>query len=188
MSVRLRLCVQLRVLDSTPERHAPSFHSGIGRAERETWGQADTDDADGERLTRTANGTTTVYIGGLYAEDLQTGITRTLYPFNGQVIAQRSTDSSGLISLHGDHRSRVSLATSASGAVVRRQAFDPWGAIRSGGIPQTALNDTGQRRDGTGLLYYHARSYDPVLARFVSADSVVPRRRTAPWTAWCSNR
>jgi len=28
--------------------------------------------------------------------------------------------------------------------------------------------------DGTGLLYYHARYYDPVLARFVSADSVVP--------------
>jgi len=26
----------------------------------------------------------------------------------------------------------------------------------------------------TGLLYYHARYYNPVLARFISADSVVP--------------
>ncbi len=57
---------------------------------------------------------------------------------------------------------------------MRRQDFDPWGAVRSGGIPQTTLNYTGQRKDGTGLLYYHARYYDPVLARFISADAVVP--------------
>ncbi len=93
-----------------------------------------------------------MYVAGLYAEDLQTGVTRMLYLFNGQVIAQRSSDASGLISLHADHLGRVSLATSSSGAVVRRQDFDPWGVVRSGGIGQTALNDTGQRRDGTGLL------------------------------------
>ncbi|WP_161668827.1 RHS repeat-associated core domain-containing protein [Kallotenue papyrolyticum] len=55
-----------------------------------------------------------------------------------------------------------------------RQDFDPWGSLRSGGIPQTTLNYTGQRRDSTGLVYYHARYYDPVLGRFISADSVVP--------------
>ncbi|WP_152541374.1 RHS repeat-associated core domain-containing protein [Kallotenue papyrolyticum] len=68
----------------------------------------------------------------------------------------------------------MSLATNASGAVVCRQDFDPWGSIRSGGISQTTLNYTGQRRDGTGLLYYHARYYDPVLGRFISADTIVP--------------
>ena len=36
------------------------------------------------------------------------------------------------------------------------------------------LNEIGQRLDATGLLYYHARYYDPALGRFVSADSVVP--------------
>ena len=54
------------------------------------------------------------------------------------------------------------------------QSFDPWGQIKSGAISATTLNYTGQRLDGTGLLYYHARMEDPVLARFVSADSVVP--------------
>jgi RHS repeat-associated protein len=46
--------------------------------------------------------------------------------------------------------------------------------VRSGGISQTSLNYTGQRLDGTGLVYYHARSYDPVLGRFISADTIVP--------------
>jgi len=41
----------------------------------------------------------------------------------------------------------------------------------------TTLNDTGQRKDGTGLLYYHARYYDPTLGRFLSADSIVPEGR-----------
>ncbi|HEX8598129.1 MAG TPA: RHS repeat-associated core domain-containing protein [Chloroflexia bacterium] len=36
------------------------------------------------------------------------------------------------------------------------------------------MNYTGQRKDDTGLLYYHARYYDPGIARFVSADSIVP--------------
>ncbi|MBK9943325.1 MAG: hypothetical protein IPP13_17100 [Kouleothrix sp.] len=42
-------------------------------------------------------------------------------------------------------------------------------------MSQTALNVTGQRLDsGIGLLYYHARYYDPALARFVSADTIIP--------------
>lgn len=68
----------------------------------------------------------------------------------------------------------MSLVTGSGGAVVSRQDFDPWGAIRSGSISQTTLNYTGQRKDGTGLLYYHARYYDLGLGRFISADTIVP--------------
>ena len=46
--------------------------------------------------------------------------------------------------------------------------------MRSGGISQTSLSFTGQRKDGTGLYYYHARYYDPGLGTFVSPDSIVP--------------
>lgn len=36
------------------------------------------------------------------------------------------------------------------------------------------LNYTGQQLDGTGLLYYGARTYDPALHRFVQADTIQP--------------
>jgi RHS repeat-associated protein len=41
-------------------------------------------------------------------------------------------------------------------------------------VTETKLNYTGQKKDDTGLLYYHARMYDPALGRFVSPDSIVP--------------
>lgn len=132
-------------------------------------------DADGERLTRTAGGVTTVYLGGLWEEEIQTGVTRTLYSLQGQVVAQRTSSPNEVIYLHSDHLGSVSAATSANGLLVSKQDFTPWGEIRAGtGISQTSLNFTGQRRDSTGILYYHARYYDPNLGRFLSADSVVP--------------
>ena len=46
--------------------------------------------------------------------------------------------------------------------------------MRSGGVSSTTLNYTGQRLDGTGLLFYNARYYDPAIGRFISADTIVP--------------
>jgi len=80
------------------------------------------------------------------------------------------------IYLHGDHLGSVSAATSATGAVLSRQAFTPWGELRAGGgdVTQTTRDYTGQLKDDTGLLFYGARYYDPKLDRFLSADSVAP--------------
>ena len=36
------------------------------------------------------------------------------------------------------------------------------------------FRSTGQKSDGTGLLYYNARYYDPALGTFLSPDTVVP--------------
>ena len=50
-----------------------------------------------------------------------------------------------------------------------------------------ALNYTGQRLDGTGLLYYHARYYDPVLGRFHQCGyGGAGAVRRAAWMAWRS--
>jgi RHS repeat-associated protein len=110
--------------------------------------------------------------------DVQPGAplaTRTLYAFDGAVIAERNSAGGSVVYLHGDHLGSVTAATNASGGVASRQEFDPWGAVRAGGgVSQTSLNYTGQRKDDTGLLYYHARYYDPALARWTSPDTLVP--------------
>ncbi len=133
-------------------------------------------DPDGERAIRTRAGVSGVYVyeEGLWEELTSTGSWQ-LYPFNGQVVARRNVSSLATY-LHGDHLGSMTWATNASGNAVGGQEYGPWGNVRaaSGTSLTEPLNYTGQYLDGTGLLYYHARYYDPVLGRFISADSVVP--------------
>jgi RHS repeat-associated protein len=77
--------------------------------------------------------------------------------------------------LHGDHLGSTSLATDAGGAKVARVLYYPYGEERyRDGTLQTDYQFTGQRREGFGLYDYKARFYDPSMARFVSADTIVP--------------
>lgn len=79
---------------------------------------------------------------------------------------------------HTDHLGSISVTTDATNQnPARRQEFDPWGQVRqvpSPNVNNTTLNYTGQRLDGSNLLYYHARYYDPVLGRFTTPDTIVP--------------
>jgi RHS repeat-associated protein len=133
--------------------------------------------ADKEREVRTHAGVTTVSFNGIWEHDVASGAQRTYYSFNGQTIAMRdwSTTPDTVTYLHGDHLGSVSLATSAaSGTLANSQTYTPWGTVRTGAIPQTTLDFTGQHRDDTGLLYFHARYYDPQLGRFLSPDTMMP--------------
>jgi len=116
-----------------------------------------------------------VYLGGLW-EETSAGATKAYYTFGGQTVAVRdSAEPADPVSyLHGDQLGSVSVASGAGASNKGSQRFDPWGKAIAGAISQTRKNYTGQYLDTTGLLYYHARYYDPAIARFVSADNVVP--------------
>ncbi len=62
-------------------------------------------------------------------------------------------------------------AVAGSAAVTSNQVYSPYGAqrYRKGTVP-TDKGFTGQYLDASGLNYDHARYYDAVVGRFVSAD------------------
>jgi RHS repeat-associated protein len=85
---------------------------------------------------------------------------------------------------HRDHLGSVATLTDENGVVVERGSFDAWGKRRapsgaddpSGSIAsQTTRGFTGQEHlSEVGLIHFNARLYDPTIARFTSADSIVP--------------
>ena len=79
--------------------------------------------------------------------------------------------------LLSDHLGSTSLTADASGNVISELRYTAWGEVRyNSGVTPTQYQFTGQYSNvpDFGLLYYGARWYDPALARFAQADSIVP--------------
>jgi RHS repeat-associated protein len=87
---------------------------------------------------------------------------------------------------HQDHLGSIAVITDQNGAVVERDAYDPWGKRRfwnngaddptGSGIPpsQTIRGFTGQEMlASVGLVHLNGRVYDPYIGRMLSADPVV---------------
>jgi RHS repeat-associated protein len=138
-------------------------------------------DGDGSRVRSTLDGTTTTFAGTHYEV---TGSAITKYYYSGTSrIAMRS--SIGLRYIFGDHPSTslrtclgsASVTADGNGSSVTRQLYKPYGETRSSGSVPTKYTFTGQYSYSIeiGLMYYVARFYDPLLGRFVSADTIVPQ-------------
>jgi RHS repeat-associated protein len=136
----------------------------------------------GHQYTFRARATDHVSNTGAWAEASTVVVQVTkYYTFAGQRVAMRSGDQVSY--LHGDHLGSTSLVTDDQSGAVGRQWYFPYGETRhaSGSLTAdygpgtTDYRFTGQRNEGTiGLYDYRARFYDPVLGRFVQADTVVP--------------
>ena len=129
-------------------------------------------DRDDQRVKAAVNGTTSVYVGAYF--EVTGGITRTYYYAGNVRVAERYSNT--LYFLLTDHLGSTATTTDASGNRVTELRYYPYGDSArynpSGQI--TTFNFTGQRKDSeSGLLFYNARWHDPVVGRFLAADTIV---------------
>lgn len=89
--------------------------------------------------------------------------------------------------LHADHLGSTDVISNQAGSLVVRLSFDAWGKRRGSnwtGSPsaadKTAINATTHRGytgheqlDNLNLVHMNGRVYDPVIARFLSADPII---------------
>jgi len=128
-------------------------------------------DGSGRRTTATRNGTATtfLYSGWEVAQEQQGGSPSAdliLGPGYDQRFAR-----AGSTYLVDDLGSTLALA--ASGAVKTNYGYDPYGVTNTTGTASTnTFQFTGRENDGTGLLNYRARYYNPAWGRFISEDPI----------------
>lgn len=136
-------------------------------------------DGDGKRVKEISGiSTTTVYVGNYFEWTGSTTSMKRYYYAGGTRVAMR-TGSSTLNYLLSDHLGSQALTLTSTGARLNTNTelrYMPYGAIRyTAGTTPTTFNFTGQRKDsGSGLLFYNARWYDPLVGRFLQADTLVP--------------
>jgi RHS repeat-associated protein len=67
----------------------------------------------------------------------------------------------------------VIAQTRADQSTLNVYGYSPYGQVFEGGADEgNALEYTARENDGTGLYFYRARYYDPVLKRFISEDPI----------------
>ncbi len=139
-------------------------------------------DAAGQRVLRrsTVAGSTTMTVYAFGTEEhlySGAGVNQSntyYYSLAGHLVGESTGSSTNLFLTDalGSVITTIS-ATAGSAAVQGDQAYGPYGNTRyQAGTMGTAKGFTGQYQDATGLDYYGARYYDPVVGRFVSADTV----------------
>ncbi|MCE7989942.1 MAG: RHS repeat-associated core domain-containing protein [Caldilinea sp. CFX5] len=129
-------------------------------------------DVDGIRVRKTTNGVNTFYPNRFY-EQSGSAITKYYY-FGGKRVAMRQGHTTPLTYLYGDHVGSMAYATQQNGTFVTEQGYWGYGRYRRGGALPTDHRFTDQKLDGSGLMYYNARYFDPELGQFISPDPLVP--------------
>lgn len=133
-------------------------------------------DSFGRRTGRTVNGTVINYVyDGLNPVQEKNGGTVTANLLTGLGIDEffTRTDGVGVRSLLTDAlSSTVSLGDSA-GALQTQYTYEPFGFVSQTGAASTSsYKFTGREDDGSGLVYYRARYYQPRLQRFIAEDPI----------------
>jgi RHS repeat-associated protein len=107
-----------------------------------------------------------------------TSETELKYYFAGTIrIALREDEA--ITWLLSDHLGSTSVTVDAVGGLLTSLKYAAFGELRTG-TSTTDYQYTGQRNEmEIGLYFYVSRFYDPQLARFISADTIVPEAGNA---------
>ncbi|MDA8215406.1 MAG: hypothetical protein M0Z64_09055 [Nitrospiraceae bacterium] len=128
-------------------------------------------DYSGQRVKKN----NTIYIGKLY-ECISGTCTKYIFAGSSRIASKTASNT---YYYHTDHLGNSSIITDAAGNKVEEIYYYPFGGTRlNQGSVNVKHKYTGQEEDAeTGLYYYNARYYDPILGRFISADTIVGNPR-----------
>ncbi|MCI5044775.1 MAG: RHS repeat-associated core domain-containing protein [Aquisalinus sp.] len=135
-------------------------------------------DARGRRVAKTVGGVTTRYVhaGDMEIAETDGAGTITMRYIPGPGVDQRVAmvaANGDTHFYHADRLGNVIALADASGAVTDQYLYSPFGAEDMAAASGNPFRYTGRRYDPeTGLYYYRARYYDPVLGRFLETDPV----------------
>lgn len=79
---------------------------------------------------------------------------------------------SGTQYYHQDGLGSVVAMSDASGLTTGTRRYDAWGNVMDATGTVMQYGYTGREPDGTGLIYYRARYYDPAIGRFTQRDPI----------------
>ena len=129
-------------------------------------------DADGTRIQKNSSSGVTRYFGSRIEEGSE-GLVK--YYYAGPILVAKRVDGQKTF-YHGDHLGSIRLMTGDEGTVVKSYDYSAFGElIKQSGHATNTRAYTGHIHDTeSDLTYMQARYYDPVLARFISADTIVP--------------
>ena len=128
-------------------------------------------DANGARVQQIEGDVIRRHLGDGYEVEVG-GATTKYVSLAGTLVARKHGDTKTFV--HVDHLGTIQAETDAAGIEVLRRSYEPYGdVVSTDGELVESRGFTGQRHDASGLLYLHARYYDPELARFISPDTII---------------
>ncbi len=132
-------------------------------------------DGNGQRVKKQAGSDVVKYIDTIY-EIRNEQPTKFIFAGNLRIAKIKGSD---VQYYHKDHLGSSSVMSDENGILAESIAYEPYGSQRKLFCAQeqsdTNYTFTDQEWDAeTGLYNYDARLYDPILGRFISADSIVP--------------
>ena len=133
-------------------------------------------DGNGTLVKSVIDNIVTYYASGAYQvkSDGSHTNTRKYYSFGSTAVAMR--ENNGIIWLLQDQVNSTTITADANGNLLSETRYSAFGEVRyANGTTVTDKLYTGQQQESEiGLDYYVARFYDPAIAHFVQADSLVP--------------